>query len=108
VAFPDERQQVMLAEAVEVDVAKDDHLAILDSKERIVEDCLDVAVIPAREEPQRILDAPRRLAQSFAIRVLSELGQQLADRVLHVGILSCGCAAWRAAGRSGCALSTTR
>ena len=37
VALAEERQQVMLAQAVEVDVAHDHHLVILDGEERAVD-----------------------------------------------------------------------
>ena len=48
---------MMLAEAVEVDVLDDDHLAIIDAEERAVDDLVDVAPVSAREEGQRLVDA---------------------------------------------------
>ena len=57
VALAEERQQVMLAQAVEVDVAHDHHLAIIDAEERAVQHLVDVGVVAAREKLQRRLDA---------------------------------------------------
>ena len=42
VALAEERQQVMLAHAVEVDVADDHHLAIIDAEQRAIEHFVDV------------------------------------------------------------------
>ena len=42
VALAEERQQVMLAHAVEVDVAHDHHLAIIDVEQRAIEHLVDV------------------------------------------------------------------
>ena len=59
VALAEERQQVMLAEAVEVDVLDDHHLVIIDGEQRVVEDRVDVRRVAARQEPQRLLDPLR-------------------------------------------------
>ena len=42
VALAEERQQVMLAQAVEVDVLDDHHLAIIDREQRVVQHLVDV------------------------------------------------------------------
>ena len=44
VALAEERQQVMLAQAVEVDVAHDHHLAIIDAEQRAVQHGVDVGL----------------------------------------------------------------
>ena len=63
VALAEERQQVVLAEAVEVDVLHDDHLAVVHREERIVEDCRSMlACVSAGEESA----APSRLAAASA------------------------------------------
>ena len=66
VAPAEERQQVVLAQAVEVDVLDDHHLVIIDGEQRVVEHGIDVGRVAAREEPERLLDALRRVDQSFA------------------------------------------
>src|SRR4029434_7855648 len=50
----EERQQMMLAEAVEIDVLHDDHLAVVDREEGVVEDVVDVGVVAARQELERL------------------------------------------------------
>ena len=55
VALAEERQQVMLAQAVEVDVLDDHHLVIIDGEQRVVEHGVDVGRVAARQEPQRLL-----------------------------------------------------
>ncbi len=63
VALAEERQQMVLAEAVEVDVLDDHHLVIIDGEQRVVEHRIDVGRVAARQEPQRLLDALRRVEQ---------------------------------------------
>ena len=58
VALAEERQQVVLAHAVEVDVADDHHLAIIDAEQRAVQHVVDVGRVAAREKPQRLVDTP--------------------------------------------------
>ena len=78
VALAEERQQVVLAQAVEVDVRDDHHLAIIDGEQRAVQHVVDVGRVAAREKPQRLLDPLRRLDQPLARRILAELDQQAA------------------------------
>jgi tetratricopeptide (TPR) repeat protein len=73
VALAEERQQVVLAEAVEVDVLDDHHLVIIDGEQRAVETASMSASVAARQEAQRLLDALRRVEQPLARRVLPEL-----------------------------------
>ena len=61
VALAEERQQVVLAQAVEVDVLDDHHLVIIDGEQRVVEHRVDVGGVAARQKPQRFLDALRRV-----------------------------------------------
>src|SRR5215208_1795900 len=73
----------MLAETVEVDVLDDDHLAVVDGEQRVVQHFLDVGAIAAGQEPQRLFHAQRRAYQPFPVGVLPELGEQLTDEILH-------------------------
>jgi hypothetical protein len=84
VALPEKRQQMVLAEAVKVDVLHDDHLAVVDGEQRVVQDLVDVGVVAAGEELERFLDAFGRVQQPLAARVFAELGKQLPDERLQV------------------------
>ena len=103
VAFAEERQQVMLAEAVEVDVLDDHHLAIIDGEQRVVQDVIDVRIIPTGEESQRLFHTRGRTRQSFTVGVFTELDQEAPDQILHPRILHrCFCGTGRdAADREG-------
>src|SRR6185503_17898530 len=83
VALAEERQQVMLAEAVHIDVAHDHHLVVLDGEQRAVDDVIDVGAITAREKAERLLNPARGLDEPLAFRILAERLQQLADEFLH-------------------------
>ena len=94
-ALAEERQQVVLAQAVEVDVLDDHHLVIIDGEQRVVEHLVDVGAVPAGQKLVRLLHPLRRVAQSFARRIFAEVRQQLRDRVLHPSILYPGSAIGR-------------
>ena len=81
VALAEERQQVVLAQAVEVDVLHDHHLAVVDGEQRIVEHGVDVRVVSARQESERLLDPCRRPEQPFAIRVFAKLHEEPRDEI---------------------------
>src|SRR5690606_10900760 len=87
VALAEERQQMVLAETVEIDVADNHHLAVFDGEERAVDDRIDVGLVAAREGLERLLDATWRLEQSLAIWILTQVGEQLSDQILHRDIL---------------------
>ena len=72
----EEGQQVVLAQAVEVDVLDDHHLAVVDRKQRIVQDAVDVGVVAARKEPERLFNALGRTPQPFPARIFSKLCKQ--------------------------------
>ena len=59
VALAEERQQVVLAQAVEIDVLDDHHLAVVDGEQRVVEHFVDVHVVAARQELEGLFDALR-------------------------------------------------
>ena len=83
VALAEERQQVVLAQAVEIDVLHDHHLAVFDGEQRVVEDFVDVHAVAAREELERLFDALRGIQEPFAARIFSELGKELPYERLH-------------------------
>jgi hypothetical protein len=87
VALPEERQQVMLAQAVEIDVLHDDHLVIVDREQSVVQYFVDVGAVAAGQKRERLLNARRRTNQPLASRVFPELSQQLANQILHPSIL---------------------
>jgi hypothetical protein len=66
VAPAEKRQQVMLAEAVEVDVLDDHHLVIIDGEERIVEDGVDICGVTAGEKVEGLLHSFWCVEQPFA------------------------------------------
>ena len=82
VRAPEERQHVVLAEAVEVDVLHDHHLVVADVEERVVEDLPGILRVAGAEEAHRLGDADRRAQQAVAAGVLAELLQQLRDQGL--------------------------
>ena len=65
VALAEERQHVMLAQAVEVDVPDDHHLVILDAEQRPVQHRVDISLVPARQELQRGFHPLRRPDQAL-------------------------------------------
>ena len=87
VALAEERQQVMLAETVEVDVPDDHHLVIIDAEQRVVQRGVDIGRVAARQELERLLHPLRCIEQSFARRILAQLREQLPDDLLHPRIL---------------------
>src|SRR5438034_7622352 len=59
VALAEKWQQMMLTQAVEIDVLDDDHLAVVDCEEGIVDDLVDVSLVSAGEEFEGLFDALR-------------------------------------------------
>jgi hypothetical protein len=86
--LPKKRQQMMLAEAVHVQVPHDDHLVVRHREQRAVDQFVDVGRVTARQELKRISHAARRLEQPFACGVFAQPRQELPDKVLHVSILA--------------------
>ena len=82
-ALAEERQQVVLAQAVEIDVLHDHHLAVVDGEQGVVEHFVDVHAVAAREELEGFFDALRSVEEPLAARIFSELGQELPDQLLH-------------------------
>jgi len=72
VHLPQEGQQVMLAQAVEVNVAHDDHLIVLDIEDGVVDEPHGVHVVAGGEFGVSTRDAGRRVEQPFALHVLAD------------------------------------
>jgi len=84
VAAAVERQQVVLAHAVELDVLDDHHAAGRLREERLIDHGAHVGPVAVREEGERLRHAARRLQQSFAIGVFAELDQELAHEAFDL------------------------
>jgi hypothetical protein len=80
---PHEGQQVVLAEAVELDVLDDHHLVVGDVEEGVVQDLVRVLVIAPGQEAQRLRDAARRADQAVAARALAQLLEDRLHQRLH-------------------------
>ena len=83
VTFPEEGQQMMLAQAVEVDVLDDHHLAVVDGEQRVVDHGVDVRIISARQKLERLGDPVRRAQQALTGRVFAHLRQHQLDRLAN-------------------------
>jgi hypothetical protein len=76
-AAAEERQHVVLAQAVHLDVLHDHHAAGVLREERVVDHLLHVGAVPLGEEGERLRHSQRRLLQALARRVFAELDEQL-------------------------------
>src|SRR5712664_3331569 len=72
VGLAEERQQMVFAEAEEFDVLHDNHLVVGHAERRAVQYMIQVQVVTAGQILERFLETLRRLAQPFAIRILSD------------------------------------
>src|ERR1700674_2632484 len=72
VGFAKERQQVVFAEAEELDVLHNDHFVVGHAEGRTVQYMIQVLVVAAGQKLQSLLKTLRCLAQTFAIRILSD------------------------------------
>ncbi|ULA64502.1 MAG: hypothetical protein LZF86_140027 [Nitrospira sp.] len=79
----EERQHVVLAHAVEIDVFDDDHFIVLNREKCSVQELVDVAVIPLGHKREGLGHSLRRLEQSIAARVLPKRQQLLRDEGLQ-------------------------
>jgi hypothetical protein len=73
VAAAEERQHVVLAEAVELDVLHDHHPARGLGEERLVDHRFGIAAVAVGEEGERSGHALRRPRQPLALGILAEL-----------------------------------
>jgi hypothetical protein len=90
VALAEKRQEVMLAEAVEIDVLDDHHLAVINCEQRVVDDFVDVGLVSAGQEAQRLFHALRRVAEAFA-----QGSSRVPPAGGRSGLASAHCTAWR-------------
>ena len=82
--LPEEREHMMLTEAVEVDVLDEDHLVVLlVGEDGLVQDLFQVPLVPRGEEAEHLGDPLRGLLQPLAVGVLPDLTQELLDQLLH-------------------------
>ena len=79
---PEEREQVVLAEAVEGDPLHDDHLAVVDVEDRAVDQPLGVDVIAGGQLGVHPVDPRRSAAEALPLGILAHLGEDRADRTL--------------------------
>ena len=79
VALAKKRQQVVFAEAEELDVFHNHHFVIGNAKRGAIEDVLRVLVVAAGQKFQRLFITFRRLAQAFAIGVFADQFDNFAD-----------------------------
>ena len=80
VHLAEERQQVVLAHAEELDVLHDHHLVVLHVEQSPVDDLVDVHRVAAGEELQRPLGAQRRAHQAFALGIFTQLAEDFPHR----------------------------
>ena len=78
---PEERQQVVLAERIELDVPHHDHALVGLGEDRVADGLRHRHVVALGEEAQRRLHPLRRLDESFAPGVLAQRREHVADLV---------------------------
>ena len=76
-----EREQVVLAQGVHVDVLDHHHLVVGDGEEGLVQDLVRILRVAAGQEAERLLDALRRLLEALAVGILAHPGEDVADAV---------------------------
>src|SRR6266480_100467 len=74
---------MVLAETEEVDVLHDHHLVVVLDEHGVVQDFLHVLVVARGEIPQGVRHALGRLLEPLALRVLTELLQELRDQLFE-------------------------
>lgn len=77
----------MLAETIKIDVFHHNHLAVIDSKQRAVQNGVNVGIVAARQKLQRLLNTGWRPDKAFATWIFSQLDQHLCNQIFHVRIL---------------------
>ena len=98
---PEERQQVVLAERVERDVLDDDHLAVVDIEDRVVDQPLGIDVVAGGQLGVHPVDALRRSDQALAVGVLADLLEDPPDGRLDTTVVGRGLALMVAPARAG-------
>jgi hypothetical protein len=83
VTLAEKGQEVVLAQAEEIDIRHDHHLIVLHFKQRVVEHLIRILSITARQEAPRAFETVRRPAQAVSLRILSDLFKHCLDQVFH-------------------------
>ena len=81
VTLPEERQQMMLAQTVEINILDDDHFAVVDGEQRAVDNLIDIGTVAARQEFKRFSHTGRGSHQPFTCQILADLAQHRLDRI---------------------------
>ncbi len=79
----EERQQVVLAQRVDLDVAHAHQVLVPLAVQRVADHVRDRHVVAAGEPLERCLDSGRRLPQALATRILAQLVEHLAHEMLE-------------------------
>ena len=72
-ALAEERQQMMLAQAIELNVLYNDHFIVGDAEHRTIENCFGVLPVPARQVLERFRETLRRFFESLAGGIFADL-----------------------------------
>ena len=81
VAFAVERQEMVFAQAEEVDIPDHHHLVIFDREQSAVQDLVHIFEIPFGQEAKGLINALRGSQQSLAGRIFSKGKQNLFHKV---------------------------
>src|SRR5438552_974891 len=81
VDVPEERQHVVLAQTVEVDVLDHDHLVVVLVEDRVGDHVLGTHAVAVGQLAQRARHPVRRGLQTLTLRVFAELDKQRFDKV---------------------------
>lgn len=79
----DKGDEVVLAEALDVDVLDDDHLVVALVEEGVVDEVADVDVVATGEEEEGVCIAGGRVDEALAVGVLADALEQGADGAAH-------------------------
>ncbi len=74
-----ERQHVMLAQAVKLDIADDHHLVIADIEQGSIDDLFRICAVAAEQFCVHACNTPRGIEQAFPFRLFSQSRQELRD-----------------------------
>src|SRR5690606_22859460 len=95
VDLAEEREQVVLAQRVHLDVLHEHHVVVVLVEDRVADHLLHRDPVAARQPRQALLDALRRAYQPLALRVLADPPQDLTDQSLERDVLQARAASRR-------------
>lgn len=90
-SLADERQQMVFAQRIQLDVANQHHLVVGGLEDGAVDDLGDVLFVTLRQELHRARRAVRRAQQAFAVGVLAQRLNDGAVMLFHIVIFSSRC-----------------